>query len=171
MSESNELTVGTFYEVRCVQGKIWSYEDWWPLLTDIHNDKEIIGFAYDHAHLDPRFMSAVQWRRYDFGFHSAARNVFSVPFQIGNGLNEGKLEYKIRRLKCKRPMPIYPVAAPPWVPALETAFATSVVQGHRCPHRGVDLSTCPAKNGVVTCPGHGLSWSITTGHLVPRNSA
>lgn len=35
-----------------------------------------------------------------------------------------------------------------------------------CPHAGVNLSRGKAENGIITCPGHGLRFDVTTGRCL-----
>ena len=38
-----------------------------------------------------------------------------------------------------------------------------------CPHAGADLSQGTVHGGVVTCPGHGIRFDITTGAGIDRD--
>lgn len=165
-AQPQELVVGKMYKVKCIRGKISAYMSWWPILGDLHEDRELIGFPHDHAHVDARFLTDPQAEFLSF------RGVFSTPLQIGNTLNEqGPLQEKFRWLRCRRVMPEYPVGAAPWLSKMEQVYASAKLKGMRCPHRGVDLTSCPRLPGnVVTCPLHGLSWDATNGGIVPRET-
>ncbi len=32
-----------------------------------------------------------------------------------------------------------------------------------CPHAGINISRGPLQDGIITCPGHGLRFDVTTG--------
>lgn len=87
--------------------------------------------------------------------------------QGGPPLHVGPVVYN--DLKCLREMPDwYPAHAAKWIPKLEEKYADACLIDGKCPHKGIDLSGCPAVNGIVVCPGHGLLWNAETGKLVPR---
>lgn len=70
-----------------------------------------------------------------------------------------------RRMRCKRKMPHFPRDLVSWLPQLEAAYTGCTMKNMICPHRGLPLVDCEQKDGVVTCPGHGLRWNIATGKL------
>jgi hypothetical protein len=160
--------VGKPYLVPCVRASSTppSYArpgDWVPVLLPEHEDREIIGVPYAHYHLDFRFLSDRQHRLVHLG-SIMHRDLWPTP-KPGLTLYVGELEY--RRKKCRRRMPInYPHHLPTWYPRLEKAYTGACMVNRRCPHKGIDLSGCEARNGVILCPGHGLMWDEKTGEQV-----
>lgn len=182
-----EYEIGKYYEVPCIRvGSTVSAcarkGGWIPVLLPWHEDAAIIGFPEHHYHYDPRFIDNRLFHEFDFGLVIPRHPVsFFVKYEDGSPTTDrtktlftGVPIY--RRLKCKRQMPRYVSFGPPqrseplngWPRKLETAYAHDHLRNGICPHKGIDLTTCPVVYGVVTCPGHGLRWNVETGKLVKR---
>lgn len=151
--------IGRYYSVLCAPSTV--FLRWVPLLGPLHEDAEIVNFQEQHWHIDWRFVSQREWNHY-----CSFTTPLAVPISEKNV--DGPPCH--RRLKCKREMPIFPGHGRViWLKELEAAYQNDNLKpGLICPHRGIPLAGCPAKDGVVVCPGHGLAWNIETGKLVPR---
>lgn len=165
--------VGKFYQVPCVlttKAQTHGRGEWVPVIGPMHTDKEHIQFETPHWHADYRFTSEQQllrarWTRADFNAEHY------TPVQLhGHRDPENMLVLegpKLRRMKCKRPMPAYVYAGvAKWHQPLEDAFKNVTMKNMVCPHRGIPLEGCETHGDVVTCPAHGLRWNFKTGALV-----
>jgi len=172
----SELTsgpiVGKYYLVPCVQ----TFNGlWWPIIGPKHEDAEYINFPHQHYHYDLRFFGARQLTYTQANNYKSLRDK-GVRYALLMIALEGKLKDGIteKRLRCKRPMPSFPIAHPvtaqqtTWFPKLEEAYKDKKLTCLRCPHRGLPLNGLPVKDGKVICPGHGLQFNIETGELVSR---
>lgn len=153
--------VGCYYLVPTVQGRWYGINAVWPVIGPRHNDKDIIGFKPEHYHLDVRFVP---------------QRVIAATFRADiyldffkGPLHEVSSPLVNRRRRLKRQMPEYPMVKMRWHEDLETCFRAHVL-GKRmlCPHRGVPLKGQPVRDGIVTCPAHGLQWNVASGRLVER---
>ena len=159
-----ELIIGRFYAVPTVRGKIFHLLRDWPVLGPRHSDKEIIGFPHVHYHVDWRFVSkSVLHSVANFG----RQTLFGIV--VHRGAETDFLPAPVmRRRKCIRgfeALGTFPRA--PWLRELESVYASRRLENLVCPHRGIPLVGCPREGNVVTCPGHGLRWNLTTGELHP----
>lgn len=142
--------------------------DDWPVMGPRHEDGEHLSFPWWHYHLDPRFMTAAQWRRARRTpwAKKGAAAVQSHPLlkwadpRMQDGIPHPDPVW--RPLRCLRVMPEYLFGDIGPVIRLNAAYA-----GRRCPrdaagrlvcpHKGADLSTlAPDGDGLITCPLHGL---------------
>ena len=176
----HEYQVGTFYKVPCVRvGSALPAcarpNGWIPILLPWHEDAAIIGFPHPHYHYDPRFLGPWEYEGFSFNKILTRHPVITYPeLRVADtSLTFFTGSITFRRLKCKRVMPEYPVFAKDWHDRhwpglLECTYATKQLKHGICPHKGIDLTTCPVIDGVVTCPGHGLRWNVKTGRLVKR---
>lgn len=158
MKSPREVEVGRYYQVPC----IWMRGIYIPIIGSKHEDAEFLHFPYQHWHYDPRFMSDIAVKRnLKYSTHVLTVIAMSIP--------EVRVP-TLRRKKCYRLMPDFPWQTAPWLAELEAAYACSRVDLHQpvCPHRGIPLVGTPDQDGVVVCSGHGLSWDLRTGRLVPR---
>jgi hypothetical protein len=145
-----EYEVGKYYRVPCVRTEDCRKSR--PVFLPLHEDAALIGFPHYHYHEDPRFLDSRDYKQFSF------ERVFCPTVGV-----LGPAEYRLR--KCKRAMPEYPRHMP-WRISLAHAYAKEKLRNGICPHKGTDLTTCPVVDGIVTCPGHGLRWNVTTGKLV-----
>lgn len=167
--------VGRFYKVPTVFGDWNGWRRYWPVMTPLHNDAEIIDFDRDHYHIDPRFVPDRIWQSVNrSGWRQNADIQFTgEPLQCGpHSHNPEGLPAAVERIiKCRRAMAyrdIFFIGTPAtWPFRLETAYADQRLKaGLVCPHRGTCLKSMPVVNGVVQCPAHGLHWNVETGALV-----
>lgn len=178
-----EYEVGKYYKIPCVRvGSVVPAcarkGGWIPVLLPWHEDASIIGFPEHHYHYDPRFLSKRAYREFSYGLvlsrHPGMSGFSPRIANTSQTLFDGEIVY--RRLTYKRPFPPYRLFEDRagremrngWPSKLETAYAHDHLRNGVCPHRGINLTTCPVVYGVVTCPGHGLRWNVETGKLVRR---
>ncbi len=163
--------VGTFHRVPCVtqmfgvtiRRHYYPAGTVWPVISGAHEDREIIGFAAVHYHIDWRFVGKRNFQR------SIIRDVGKV---WGAVIHEDTLTGPpvLRKMKYQRNVPwTTDIINVPWLDALEIAHKDARLKCNTCPHRGISLTGIPAdEHGVVVCPGHGLAWTREDGRLVPR---
>jgi hypothetical protein len=160
--------VGRYYRVPTVTAYLFDWLRPWPVLEPMHNDAEIIGFRYDHYHLDWRFVSERAFKSLER--KNWYRSVLSIPLMTSERQNAQGLPLPVmRRLKCKRDMPVFPERAP-FIGKLEDRYAPCRMKRGICPHQGVSLRSLPERDGVVECPAHGLRWWVKTGALARRGA-
>ena len=169
-----EPQVGKYYLVQCVRTHLGgrSATDWLPILGPKHDDNALIHFPWVHWHLDFRFISSRLLNRLFTNPTQPQRDQrFDLTvIQVASSVLEGPM---LRRLKCKRLMPTFPWDSPTWesvLRRLENVYEGCCFKPARpiCPHQGIPLCGLPSEDGVVVCPGHGLSWDLRTGKLVRR---
>lgn len=163
--------IGEFYKVPCVEWMYFGRKDWWPVIGPRHNDERIIGFAYDHYHVDYRFLNRSQRAFLDMPLtYARPHAVFTSPLAPMR-FSEVPVEAPsavptLKRRKCSGEYPVYPHKDAPWKRKLEEAYECASMKAGVCPHQGVSLSGLQIVDGVVTCPLHGLRWKVDTGALV-----
>lgn len=184
----DRLVVGQKYRRPCVRTQ-WhgSYIIWLPVIGTIHDDRKHIGAAFQHLHVDYRFLRSEIRTALDHKPHSSPKRlnrVFSTP--VSNvwplGLDDHPISlddpqladvpiatWLVTRPRVYHgPYPDYPHDIAPWTKAMNQAYAgQSLIDGTTCPHQGTDLSGfAPNAQGVITCPLHGLQWCAKTGKIV-----
>ena len=165
VEDVGQVIVGVTYDVAALFHLY--HKCWIPLIGTEHEDAEIIGFPHSHWHIDWRFATE--------GFYGRSLSWELTPhgtvFTRQSARNDPNFHGDIRRkrMKCKRPMPEFPgETLVKWLPKLEQLFENRTMTNMICPHRGMPLTGCPVKDGVVVCPGHGLAWNIENGRLAKR---
>jgi hypothetical protein len=155
--------IGQFYKVPCVRGKYYNVVADWPVIGPQHEDKEFVGFSWQHYHIDWRFVPQPLFKPVGFNF--------GAPLMTSSVLNpDGLPKPVMRRRKMQRAMPDFTEVRwrAKWFPKMEAAYAGCKLKpGLVCPHRGIPLAGQFQDGDVVTCPGHGLRWNVKTGELVP----
>lgn len=179
MGAFKEYVVGEFYEVPCVRvGEVIPAGarkgSWIPVLLPFHDDVEIFNLPILHYHYDLRFIGENLYRHFRFGlilseypYSYWSEEESAIASDTRKAFFTGGIVY--RRLKCRRPMPVFTLSESPnedLVRRLEAAYVHDHLRNGVCPHKGIDLTGCPVVDGVVTCPGHGLRWHVETGKLV-----
>jgi hypothetical protein len=168
-----EPEVGKFYLVPCLLYR----GDWTPVMGPRHDDKEFIGVVEEHYHRDVRFTDDGTCEYLASEIFQPAPDAYTMLSIVSTRFAKGEPVYK--RRKCRRRMPEFPIelrrrldplitSHATWIKPLEAAYKDANANCGRCPHRGFSLQGLPVKDGKVTCPGHGLRWSVETGELVPR---
>lgn len=175
------FVIGQWYEVPCVFFPYLGYpSQWWPVLGPRHSDARIIGFADEHFHVDIRFVTKAQRRIMDAycehrrdGVHTVFASPISQRRQWSDFDGPPHIpaeEPTIKRKQCKSVFPDY-TAIGRWHQPLEDAYECAKMVNGICPHQGAPLEGLEVRDGVVTCPLHGLRWSVDTGLLVRRTAA
>lgn len=136
-----------------------------PILGPLHEDREIIGFPYNHWHIDWRFVPVMQWIAIKKRSLHRERNTSAASKVLSDYNTDGVIVRKKR--KCLRSHITFPDIGP-WHVEIEEAYHGSVMKCRVCPHRGISLVGAPVVNGAIICPGHGLAWDPETGKLKPR---
>ena len=124
---------------------------WWPVLGPQHEDGEIIGFPFEHFHVDARFMDGRTRRGLDAAVArtGAPHRVYSTPISAvspegtdwkrqvqcwpaSDSISlsdlaaapeaiDRSLWFRVLRVKFKAHPPSYPVSRIPWLVQLERA--------------------------------------------------
>lgn len=180
----DELTVGELYERPCVRGQwVSSRPTWIPVIGTVHQDDGPVNANFEHIHVDYRFLSPTMLEEAKPDEKSAPifdiHVVHSLP--ISNVWPEGAdgpisldkpqigeiaVETWLRKRPCayQGPYPEYPGHFVPWVKELHRIYRTATLVDGKCPHQGTDLTGIePDRQGVITCPLHGLRWWAKTG--------
>jgi hypothetical protein len=158
------VIIGKFYQVPAVRVLDWhGFEGWLPVIGPKHEDKEIVGFPWEHFHLDWRFVP-----RRVFDWIAGIRGpqyVYASPIQCPNMRGERVIDEGpiLKRMTYKRELPPFPRAPTSWVPVLAKKYACAKLINGVCPHRGIPVSAMHRDGDILTCPGHGLQWNAITG--------
>lgn len=139
-----------------------------PVFGGLHEDRKYFAFWPYHWHIDWRFMSIRRIRKLRNGTgmplsYLADGLCLSLPISI-EAMGVAKQEPKEEAFRCARRMPELSENAAKMLRRLFARhYAESqvvITNGCRfCPHRGLPLDGLPVdREGVVTCPGHGLRW-------------
>lgn len=184
---SSPPIVGRYYLVPTVR-YVWcsAGEADWPVLLPRHEDAEHLQFEAWHYHADLRFIGDGRLPQHWLRQYPAAEAMIS-PISVFRGDPPGSMPDPVwRRRRCFREMPDFP-----WWWAVEPSqdgsrraavFRTFYAgfagrqcphngRGWICPHKGIDLSGMPVKEGLITCPGHGLRIDAATGRIVDNCAA
>ena len=172
--------VGRRYLVPCVYGMSNTHPThpvlWWPVFTPSHEDSKyfpryrnvwkgnrLVSEPYfeadpkaeHHFHIDPRFVEDDCYTG-DELYHNKLHGVI-IPRRV---------EVEYRDLLCLREMPsrrLFDFGV-----AFIDDHKDKKIRAGKCPHKGVQLGSCPVVDGVVTCPAHGLRFSAETGRCLSR---
>ena len=157
--------IGETYLVPCVWGTPNKRNDpdlykWYPIIGPRHSDAEYIKFEPLHFHFDHQFMADAD--------RDSLGGIFGpeepLVYVLANyDQDTGIVHWP---LVCLRHIKKYPSLS--FSKALNEAYEDKTVTCGKCPHRGLPLGCLPREPGtnIVTCPGHGLRWDLTTGKLV-----
>ena len=167
--------VGESYRVPVAHGTWSGIEKQWVVLGPYHEDRELIGFEYNHFHLDPRFVPQHIWRRHVDDFPSTTPHIKAI---LGRPLTRAYEDAwgpptfvghrKTRMIRMVSPEAVRAAfEAAPWMAKVQECYDDGSLRGTICTHRGGDLrGFAPDKHGCVTCALHGLTWSTETGRLI-----
>ena len=158
--------VGNYYWVPCIQYK---KNLWLPICGPLHEDTQFLNFPDEHWHYDPRFLSDAAMTRMEV----LNRGEKFILVHIANKAQALSQIPQLKLRKCRRTMPDFPWEIPIWqqrLARLEDAYRNHHINLEKpiCPHKGLPLLAAPNTQGIVVCSGHGLSWNLNTGCLVPR---
>ena len=159
--------VGEHYRVPVAHGTWSGIEKQWVVLGPYHEDRELIGFEYDHFHLDPRFVPQHIWRRHvdDSASNGNIKAILGRPLTRAHEDAWGPPTFvghrKMRMIRMVSPEAVRAVfESSRWMGELQECYDGSL-RGTICPHRGGDLrGFAPDKHGCVTCVLHGLTWRV-----------
>lgn len=175
---TSPAVIGERYSVRCAHATLGAVSGWWPILGELHADPDITTKIGRHLHIDWRFPGAARVERTlrAWTFDDALWRLTFLTLHKGPGLpmafrHELPRKTGIRRIVkiCRRPFPVF---GEDEQEELGEKFETwAATQRHLCldlstmicPHKGIPLGGVPVVDGVITCPGHGLSFCATTG--------
>ena len=170
------LIPGKFYDRLCIRA-CWPrgnrHPQWWPVHGPMHEDREFIGFPHYHYHVDWRFLNQSQQRKATGPdpvppVYNIPISVVSIPedpyktTMLSNLPKDDPLRHQYAQIKKRRyhgiPWPStdqFPTAK--WYDKLTKAYRDHQLKpGLVCPHRGAELAGIPPRDGVITCPMHGL---------------
>jgi hypothetical protein len=166
INEVTQPVIGRFYVVPTVFNAGWKINV--PIYGPPHNDKEYLDFEEEHYHVDWRFVGN---RFYRYRLSTRFATDCDPSYFLHGIVTCLKFGNEVRpmRLRMKRETPSYPPPDKiPWLKKLENAYNFHRLPKCRtCPHKGISLCHVkPDNNGLITCPGHGLTWHSVTGALV-----
>ena len=178
----SQFVIGKMYKVPCihVEPRYIGLNEV-PVLGKKHTDP-ILDFPQEHYHIDWRFVPDAA---YDLATLNRSRTPLSRVVCNTHRFEHGLLNDPAPRWrKCRRQMPDfpslvtyktvreYPKTARLWeaLEADQRNRCNRLIDGHICPHRGIDLRPFAKDDGTVICPGHGLRWNLTTGEMLPHHS-
>ena len=173
MTPITAYEIGAIVDVPCIRWKWHDRFDWWPVLGPMHEDSKIIGFRWDHYHVDHRFLTVKQFAATVlYTRYRGMAPTFSQPIhQMREEENLHTVGWPqlptIKRKRCLRAWPSYPTSTP-WMRRLEDHYECARMKKGLCPHQGAPLAGLEVVDGVVTCPLHGLRWNVETGTMVRR---
>jgi len=153
------LKKGDKYSVPCIvkeeEGKLFIT----PVInhphTDIENGQEEV-----HYHADYRFIKHLDDGDYPSVINKHSKHYFLHHVRPEKNIH-GNLEYFI-----------LPVINEDFKGITDKSFIAKSKIKHKCihkgkcPHRGYDLSQVKSKNGIITCPLHGLKFDSKSNKLV-----
>ena len=156
------IKIGKTYLVPCILKSLEdSFIEVFPVINNLHSDKEN-GQDYLHYHIDSRFIKPdlpqykKQNKLYDGHVMTRQRR---CNFEKGEKIPE--LQYI--PLKCFDVNVRWSVA-----PTGNSKFKRNCCKNNKCLHRGYELSNEREKNGIITCPLHGLSYRKETMELIKK---
>lgn len=115
-----------------------------PLINYPHSDKEN-GQKEVHYHVDDRYISNTSYKRITLPLKKDTYLVYRKLNKIKNVISGITPSKYIKNSKLKY----------------------NCIYKNKCPHRGYDLSNeKPDKNGIITCPLHGLKFNSKTMKLI-----
>jgi hypothetical protein len=126
----------------------------YPIINHLHHDKEH-GQDYYHYHIDFRFI-ALKKPKSNMHVHpilGPMGHIYapSIRYDLKDDVSKDyKIEY--HAFKCLRTKQ-HGIAGTVYTDKLSEPY----VKNNKCPHKGYDLSQeTPDKDGIITCPLHGL---------------
>lgn len=161
-------TPGKFYRMPVVKADWMGRVGEYVVMGPEHDDADYIGFELPHWHVHPQFCTEYGLKLNETSSgKTVPRWVHAVLAPSSEGYTPLEIEPEyvgLRLRKCRRPMPEYSVV-PPWSGELSAAMRDRPLKLDHpvCPHKGADLSCVPVRDGVITCPLHGLRFDASTG--------
>jgi hypothetical protein len=170
--------VGKSYLVTTIFHDAPEIMDYVPVLGKLHTDDELFTASnpnakIPHIHIDFRFLKPEHlshWGKEE-DYHASYGRFPVVGFL--DPKKYGHPEIEMKEMKCIRNFPDYREAHKhsPGYDEIEAKCEKKTLNLKKpvCPHHGTDLSTVQAKDGVITCPLHGLNWCGQTGKLIKKS--
>jgi Rieske Fe-S protein len=152
------LKVGERYLVPCVVDEYDGQTFVYPVINHPHTDTEN-GQPETHYHLDYRFVKHDNQGKFPRVTHSHSRYNFETQIRP-----EGKIEYFVLEVINEDFHGITPVEL-----IAKSKLKHKCIHKGKCPHRGYELSQAAPKDGVITCPLHGLRFDAETKQLLQDN--
>ena len=155
----NPVKVGEQYLVPCIVKRLDELMYITPVINHPHTDREN-GQNYIHYHADYRFV-----KHNKAGNLPHIQNTHSKHIYVNNNRPvlgiDGQLEYYILPVINEEFAAITPITF-----IQNSKLKHNCIYKGKCPHRGFDLSQVPSKNGIITCPLHGLKFDEKTKNLI-----
>lgn len=108
--------------------------------------------AQHHYHVDPRFTNE--------SFYESEMAINDLFHTVVFDEDDGGVRW-IESV-CLRDMPIQSRLYTVFGEHFIDEFKNSSAKCYRCPHKGINLGSIPIKDGVITCPAHGLRFNSDT---------
>lgn len=145
--------------------------EWWPVWGPKHNDTEFFDFTHQHYHVDPRFLTKRLWRHFGI-FRDSIADVQATPLNHAS-LSDGPPKPVLRRMRCRLVHSEWYFDDSKIIVKMNNAYAgQQCAKGKRgfvCPHKLFPLGSVEPRDGVISCPLHGLRIDATTGiYLGPK---
>jgi hypothetical protein len=183
--------VGETYLVPCIRinhgNEIWDV----PVFGTVHSDPELgLAASFDHLHIDQRFVTEIYLNKFHYcGINNlfakpeasmTSHRWLTLPVLSGPDIRGAREE---KPMECLREAYFTPYtvnrdrSVNRWFTGdslnhfgkFEDKYANTTLKACKvCPHRGIPLGSMPVRDGLITCPGHGLDFDACTGKLVRR---
>lgn len=173
--------VGRYYLVPMIRWEVINHVSDWPIFLPLHNDARFFAVATDHFHLDPRFIGGHKWRLLATHYFSAGPLETAQATVVGrNNWGAYAKDAKVSNIQWKRQQCIraqieYMHGNKKAVQNMRGHYAghqcAKARSGWICPHQNWPMGSVePDKNGVMSCPLHGLQIDAETGLVLPHRS-
>lgn len=147
---------------------------WHPIIGNLHTDPEFTGqqaATIKHYHVDMRLLDDKLWKFWGMNDNKFLNSPYGFFPAVGI-LNESLTEKDERPFVCQRSFPDYRKVHlhTNGMQDVESKFKDHIIKLDKpiCPHHGAPLGNVPIRDGVLTCPLHGLNWCSKTGKLLPK---
>jgi hypothetical protein len=154
------LQKGHLYLVPCIVRDAYGKKEYiTPVINHPHNDAEN-GQKEIHYHVDYRFVKLEKEGVIGSVKRGHSKHSFVDRFRPEKGV-DGELVYIVLPVINEDFMGITPKAF-----IKNSKLKHNCIHKGKCPHRGYDLSQVSSKDGVITCPLHGLQFDAETNKLI-----
>ncbi len=152
----------------------------WPVFLPRHNDAQFLNFPDQHFHIDPRFVTDLDYGRAgEWRWEETSIGTFQrAPLARERGAlaRAGEPPEPIwRRRICRRTDEGYAHSDYPTVRKLHTHYASQTAPRNRhgwvCPHQNYPTGSLTVTDGVITCPLHGLRIRASDGLCLPASTS
>jgi hypothetical protein len=155
------LQLGVVYLVPCIvryEEKKWYIT---PVINHPHNDVEN-GQIETHYHVDYRFVKHKNDSPFPWVVNKHSKHYFVESLRPVKTLSH-KLEYFALPMVNED---FTGITSPSFI--ANSKLKHKCIHKGKCPHRGYDLSQVKPKDGVITCPLHGLQFNAETKQLLTK---